>query len=204
MRTGYIETTNSNIRPNGAGPAVVWLTTNPEPKQKWTEVPDTHPLLSKWIIRITVNVAKSFVYHWPKWSREMGIGEKWYRKLDEERESKEWYVAPSPISKSSFDSVEMWSGFFIKGKKGEYSPEMLVVFSEKVASGDAPEWLHKVLDAEVQDFRGVRPVSVKEWMDAGETSGAKRADTNFEKDMKEFRQEYEGFVLENIEDGKTQ
>lgn len=82
-KDGYLRTTESNIRPDGSGPRVVWLTDNPEPEQGWqaTEyIPrQLLPLVdTKDSIRITVSLPEDEPQHWPAWSKKRGIARWWY------------------------------------------------------------------------------------------------------------------------------
>ena len=194
QKSGYLATTNSNIRPNGAGPAVVWLTSNPNPDQKWTEGAAEFWSLYKLGIRITVNVPDKEVHHWPEWSQKMGISRKWYKAFGAHSpgELKEWYVVPRRISRSEWKAVEMWDGFLDVVEK-KYSEEMLAAFNDHLASDDAPKWMLDAMSCETSECRGVKPVPVKEWKEAGDKAATKRADRNFDRDMAELRKEMAQF-----------
>jgi hypothetical protein len=194
QRSGYLKTTNSNIRPDGSGPAVVWLTTNPNPDQKWAEGAAGFWLLYKWGIRITVDVPDKLVHPWPEWSRKMGISPKWYKAMESVSpgEPKEWYVVTRQIGRDEWKAVEMWEAFLKDGNK-EYSAEMLEAFNAHLVSDEAPKWILDAMSCESQDVRGVKPVPVTEWKEAGDKAATKRADKNFDKDIAKIREEMAEF-----------
>ncbi len=110
-RCGSIKTTYSDIRPDGAGPGVVWLTTNPKPKQGWTEIDAPVFVHERYGVRITVEVPEKEAHSYPEWSRKMGIDPKWFKLYTErDRDFVNWYVVTRPIGRSK-GAVEMVEGF---------------------------------------------------------------------------------------------
>ena len=158
LDVGLITTTNSNIWPDGGGPPVVWLTKNDSHKQEWAHGA-AEGILTKWGIRITVDIPKNEAHPWPAWSKEREITKKWYDALDRVSggNAKNWYVVERPIQKDEWAAVEMWHGFLQKHDRG-YSEEMFVAFLESEAG-------KKLLATPIKtiDVRGARPTQTNEF-----------------------------------------
>ena len=164
LRSGVIRTTYSDIQPDGAGPGVVWLTSNPEPKQGWTESEVPNFLYEKYGIRITVEVPEKEAHRYSEWSLKMGIDPKWL-KLYTERDSDfgNWHVVTRAIGRSEWIDVEMWEGFQSDQTQG-YSRRMYESFSLFLLGSEVQAWILESMNRDIEEGEGVPPVSVKEWM----------------------------------------
>jgi len=164
LKSGVIRTTYSDIQPDGAGPAVVWLTSNPKPKQGWTESEVPNFLYEKYGIRITVEVPEKEAHQYPEWSRKMGIDPKWL-KLYTERDSDfgNWHVVTRAIGRSDWRDVEMWEGFQSDQMQG-YSRRMYESFSSFLLGPEVHAWILESMNRDIEEGEGVPPVPVEEWM----------------------------------------
>jgi hypothetical protein len=112
IRDGYLRVTESNIRMDGSGPRVVWLTDNQEPEQGWQatdHIPDhLLPLTdTKDAVRFTVSLPEEEPQHWTSWSRKRGISEFWYGALARSGgDPTEWWVITRAIPKREWLRVE--------------------------------------------------------------------------------------------------
>jgi len=178
MKSGRIQTTYSDIQPDGAGPGVVWLTSNPKPKQQWTEGDAPVFLLEKYGIRITVEIPEKDAHRYPEWSREMGIEPKWF-KIYTERDGDygNWYVVTRPVDKSEWKAVEMWEGFQSDQTQG-YSQRMYESFDAFLSGTEVQAWILEAMNREIEPGDGVPPVSVGEWLKTRGTmkQGAKKTE----------------------------
>ncbi|MBE0568341.1 MAG: hypothetical protein IH577_01515 [Deltaproteobacteria bacterium] len=164
MRSGCIRTTYSDIQPDGAGPAVVWLTSNPKAKQEWTEGGAPVFLLEKYGIRITVEVPDKDAHRYPEWSRKMGVDPKWFKLYTEkDGDYGNWYVVTRPVGKSEWKTVEMWEGFH-NGRTENYSRKMFDAFNAFLSGTEVQAWILEAMNREIDSAEGVPPVSVEEWM----------------------------------------
>ena len=164
LKNGVLRTTYSDIQPDGAGPAVVWLTSNPNAKQGWTEREVPNFLFEKYGIRITVEISEKEAHRYPEWSREMGIHSKWF-KLYTERDSDfgNWRVVTRPIGRSEWRDVEMWEGFQSDQTQG-YSRKMYESFNVFLLGSEVQAWILESMNRDLDEGEGVPPVSVEEWM----------------------------------------
>ncbi|MBE0603783.1 MAG: hypothetical protein IH611_09150 [Deltaproteobacteria bacterium] len=178
MRSGCIRTTCSDIQPDGAGPAVVWLTSNPNPKQEWTEGDAPVFLLEKYGIRITVEIPEKDAHRYPEWSGKMGMDPKWF-KLYTERDGDfgNWYVVTRPIGKAEWKAVEMWEGFQSNQTKG-YSQGMYESFNAFLSGTEVQAWILEAMNRDIDPGDGVPPVTVEEWLKMRGTrkEGAKKTE----------------------------
>jgi hypothetical protein len=167
MKSGCIRTTYSDIQPDGAGPGVVWLTSNPKPKQEWTEGGAPVFLLEKYGIRVTVEIPDKEAHRYPEWARRMGIDPKWF-KLYTERDGDygNWYVVTRPVGRPEWEAVEMWEGFQSKPTQG-YSRKMYEAFNAFLSGAEVQAWILEAMNREIEFVEGVPPVSVEEWLKAG-------------------------------------
>jgi len=164
LRSGHIKTTYSDIQPDGSGPGVVWLTSNPKPKQEWTEIEAQNFLFEKYGIRITVEIPDKEAHRYSEWSREMGIDPKWY-KFYSERDSSfgDWHVVTRPIGMSEWRDVEMWEGFQSDETQG-YSRRMYESFCMFLSGTEVQAWILESMNSEIENVEAPQQVSVKEWM----------------------------------------
>jgi hypothetical protein len=178
MKSGCIRTTYSDIQPDGAGPAVVWLTSNPEPKQEWTEGGAPSFLLEKYGIRITVEIPDKDAHRYPEWSRKMGINPKWFKLYSEkDGDYGNWYVVTRPVGKTEWKAVEMWEGFSNSQTQG-YSRKMHESFIAFLSGTEVQAWILEAMNREIDPGEGVPPVSVEEWMkrSGNKKQGAKKTE----------------------------
>jgi hypothetical protein len=99
-QSGELRTTESNIDISGAGPPVVWLTTNPAPGPAWAA--------GGFKGEVVIDVRAPFVQWWPEWSRDQGIEEFWYEALASSGgDPEEWWVSLRPIPYSDWRSVRL-------------------------------------------------------------------------------------------------
>ncbi|MEW6720947.1 MAG: hypothetical protein AB1346_10905 [Thermodesulfobacteriota bacterium] len=177
-KCGVLRTTFSDIQPDGAGPGVVWLTSNPKPKQEWAGGGAPIFLLEKYGIRITVELPDKEVHRYPDWSRKMGIHPKWF-KMYTERDSgyASWYVVTRPIGRTEWHAVEMWEGFQSDQTQG-YSRAMYESFNAFLAGPEVQAWILEAMLREIEPPEGVAPVSVEEWLKSGgnRKEGAKKTE----------------------------
>jgi len=163
-RCGSIKTTCSDIQPDGAGPGVVWLTSNPKAKQAWSEGEAPIFLLEKYGIRITVEVPEKEAHSYPEWSRKMGIDPKWFKLYTErDRDFVNWYVVTRPIGRSEWGAVEMWEGFRDGWLQG-YSRKMYESFNSFLAGTQVQAWIVEAMNRDIDPVDGVDPVPVEEWL----------------------------------------
>ena len=164
LKNGVIRTTYSDIRPDGAGPAVVWLTSNSKPKQEWTEGEVPNFLFEKYGMRITVEMPEKEAHRYAEWSRKMGIDPKWF-KLYTERDSDfgSWYVVTRAIGRPEWRDVEMWEGFHSDQTQG-YSRRMYESFSSFLLGSEVQAWVLESMNRDIEEGEGAQPVSVEEWM----------------------------------------
>jgi hypothetical protein len=167
LKSGILRTTFSDIQPDGAGPGVVWLTSNPDPKQGWTEGEFPNFLFEKYGIRITVEVPEKEAHRYPEWARKMGIDPKWF-KLYTERDIDfgNRYVVTRPIGRPEWRDVEMWEGFQ-SDKTQEYSRRMLESFGAFLSGPEVQAWILESMNRDIEEGEGAPPVSVEEWMKMG-------------------------------------
>ena len=102
-------------------PKVVWLSNNPVVDATYLGMVDAsgpvvrgvpaHLLPPEWRkdrVRITVEVPDADALWWPRWSRQQGIREAWYRHLAEgHRSPKEWFVVARAIPLSEFIAIHI-------------------------------------------------------------------------------------------------
>ena len=164
LKSGVIRTTCSDIQPDGAGPAVVWLTSNAKSKQEWTEGEVPNFLFEKYGVRITVEIPEKEAHRYPEWSRKVGIDPKWF-KLYTERDSDfgNWYVVTRAIGRSEWRDVEMWEGFQ-NNQTREYSRRMYESFSSFLLGPEVQAWILESMNRDIEEGDGVPPVPVEEWM----------------------------------------
>ena len=94
LNSSFIKTTESNIKEDGSGTRVVWLTSNYRPPlSSWEQ----GSIVDKSEIRITVAISQKEIHHWPTWSRKQGISERWYSALASVGNPQEWYVVERPL-----------------------------------------------------------------------------------------------------------
>jgi len=166
-KSGRIRTTYSDIQPDGAGPGVVWLTSNPNAKQEWTEGGAPVFLLEKYGIRITVEISDREARRYTEWSREMGIHPKWFRLYTErDGDYANWYVVTRPVDRSEWKAVEMWEGFPNRESQG-YSEKMYESFNAFLSGTEVQAWILEAMSREIESAEGTPPVSVEEWIRAG-------------------------------------
>lgn len=108
LRDGFLKVTESNIGPDGSGPRVCWLTTCPEPVQRWQVPARMLQIVDAWDksrIRFTVDVKSA--HPWSRWSRRQGIPRWWYNALtDSGGNPDEWYVTDRPVYRRDWRRVE--------------------------------------------------------------------------------------------------
>ena len=164
LKKRVIQTTSSDIQPDGSGPAVVWLTSNPKPKQEWTESEAPNFLFEKYGIRITVEIPEREAHRYPEWSREMGIDPKWFKFYTErDKDFGSWRVVTRPIGMSEWRDVEMWEGFQ-SDETQEYSRRMYESFCLFLAGTEVQAWILESMNSEIEEAEGMPPVPVDEWM----------------------------------------
>jgi hypothetical protein len=166
-KSGCIRTTYSDIRPDGAGPGVVWLTTNPKPKQGWTEIDAPVFVHERYGVRITVEVPEKEAHRHAEWAKRMGMDPKWFKLYTErDGDSGSWYVVIRPIARHEWKAVEMWEGFSSDRTPG-YSRKMYDSFNAFLSGTDVQAWILEAMNRDVETGEGVPPVSVEEWLKAG-------------------------------------
>jgi len=164
LRSGVIRTTYSDIQPDGSGPAVVWLTSNPKPKQEWarSEVPNF--LFAKYGIRITVDIPEKEAHRYSEWSRKMGIAPKWFKFYTErDIDFGSWYVVTRAIGRPEWRDVEMWEGFQ-SDQTQEYSRTMYDSFNSFLLGSEVQAWILESMNRDIEEGEGAPPVPVEEWM----------------------------------------
>lgn len=98
---GYIDVTESNIKSDGSGPRVVWLTNDPN---REAHIWKNGSAVDKTQVLIVVRVDNPF--WWPEWSKEQGIDEEWYDTLAKSGgHPHQWYVYPNKIYKLDWLTV---------------------------------------------------------------------------------------------------
>ena len=164
LKSGVIQTTYSDIQSDGAGPAVVWLTSNPKPKQGWTERDAPNFLFEKYGIRITVEISEKEAHRYHEWSRKMGMDPKWF-KLYTERDGdfENWYVVTRAIGRPEWRDVEMWEGFHSNQTQG-YSRKMFESFGSFLTGTEVQAWILESMNRDIEEGEGAPPVPVEEWM----------------------------------------
>ena len=166
LKSGVIKTTHSDIQSDGAGPAVVWLTStpNPKPKHGWTEGEAPNFLFEKFGIRITVEIPEKEARRYSELCRQMGMDPKWF-KLYKERDSdfENWHIVTRGIGRSEWIDVEMWEGFQSSQTQG-YSRGMLESFSAFLSGTEVHAWILESMNREIEEGEGTPPVPVEEWM----------------------------------------
>lgn len=108
LMTRFLKVTESNIsfHAEHAGPDVVWLTDQDNPRFLGSML--TH-VWDKTSVRITVDVPDA--HHWPTWSRAHGISEDTYRALARKGMPKTWYVVERPIRSVEWvEIIDPWTG----------------------------------------------------------------------------------------------
>lgn len=114
---GALRVTESNISmtKEHKGPDVVWLTANSDSQDQGAMLrgSDGRTFGSKTGIRITVDVPDGEVHYWPKWARQQGIKERWYRALAATpgANPRDWYVVMRPIPASEWVAIHRYKGF---------------------------------------------------------------------------------------------
>jgi len=178
QREGRLRTTFSDIHPDGAGPGVVWLTTNPEAKQEWTDTDAPVFILEKYGVRITVEVPDKEAHHYPGWAERVGIAPKWFKVYTERfGEYRDWYVVTRPIGRMEWKAVEMWEGFSNPQTKG-YSASLYESFEAFLSGTEVQAWILEAMNREIEPAEGTPPVPVEEWMKNGANRklGTKKAE----------------------------
>lgn len=91
------------------GPDVVWLTSDPTPKQAWQSLDNVLDVRAeKSQILFVVDVPDEDVKKWSHWAFEQGISRFWYDALDDDDGSAEnWYVVPREIPKAEWVAIYM-------------------------------------------------------------------------------------------------
>jgi hypothetical protein len=99
--------TESNVKPNGDGPRVVWLTDNPRPRQGWQRGSAVY----KGRIRITVEVDDA--QKWTEWAKRRGSPPFWMAALieaakgdDDPAPGDHWYVVTHTIPYRQWRKIE--------------------------------------------------------------------------------------------------
>ena len=91
------------------GPDVVWLTSDPTPKQAWQSLNDALDIRAqKSQILFVVEVPDEDVKKWSEWAFEQGISKFWYEALDDDDGSADnWYVVDREIPKAEWVAIYM-------------------------------------------------------------------------------------------------
>jgi hypothetical protein len=93
----------SNLRPDGSGPPVVWLTTNSEPGHQWS---DGSPLKNAARMSIKVGDAKP----WSQWAIEHGINPTWSDALGRAGGDPDaWWVLERPVRPWDITALEIYA-----------------------------------------------------------------------------------------------
>lgn len=108
LADGMIRTTENNLRPpgDGVGPAVVWLTDEPEPEPAAVGLDGMADGTDKTAVRLTVRVAESEVIWWPDFANEYAMPRAWRRALERERDPESWWVLPRTIGMTEVVAIE--------------------------------------------------------------------------------------------------
>lgn len=98
-----LTTTESNIEFSGAGPEVVWLTSNPEPSAQARSGG-----AFKQEYRIQVDPVGLPIRKWSDWAREQGIEDWWYEALDASGGGRadEWWVCLTAVTRANIRSID--------------------------------------------------------------------------------------------------
>jgi hypothetical protein len=95
--------TESNIRPDGSGPSVVWLTSVDVPGHAWA---DGSPLKNAARLSIQVGDAKP----WHEWATDHGIAASWSEALSKAGGDPDaWYVVERPIRPWDISALEIYA-----------------------------------------------------------------------------------------------
>ena len=99
-----IALTESNVKPDGSGQKVVWLTTNPDPEaQKWIVNVDW-----KAKCRITIDIPRTDVKKYTAWAKEQGIHPAWMVALSEAGgDVGEWFLCFRSIGYKEITKIEL-------------------------------------------------------------------------------------------------
>lgn len=91
------------------GPDVVWLTSDPTPKQAWQSLNEHLDVRAqKSQILFVVEVPDEDMHKWSEWAFEQGISQFWYDALDDDDGSADnWYVVPREIPKAEWVAIYM-------------------------------------------------------------------------------------------------